>query len=875
MYRNYPEEVCGIVTALSGNTFSEGDVIAIGTRLPNVENHFFNDGIPYYVFDNIIIDEGKTLTCDPGVVVKLNRKGISVHGTLNAKQATFTTSRPMEDPDKNWRALYFWPESAGNLENCVVEYGGNGQIVYHINDPEDLLQAEGNIVISGTNNVLLNQVTTRNAGNSGIWLSDCSPNIQALVSTENRDGIWVRDGAMPTVIGSQFFSNTSIGAFCWNANPSFISCIFKDNEALGFYSKDSQPTFFNTWIENNNGYGVFIEGETVPTDLTGIKFISGHAEYGIWNYTEIPITPVIAHNIYWCDPLGPYHETDNTESSGDPVSDYVDWQPFRTKEPVLFTPSTDMDFDGISDIVDSDSTNSDNRAFSDGSTSGVFDPQDQTIFVYDVSDADSGVLIISGLDGGVSKAEITACNEHSNILIDAGEEIVITCGSVIINVIQGSVEVTYTAYDGTKANTEISEGNTVAFEPETFTFEVPEENPGQVVVEIEGTEFELEPGEIEEIVPYTKNKFVLLAVTNLKIKKDTEIMSGDIIVNGIGNYEELDIEKGVTTPAGYEVKANRIQLKKDVVINGDVYYNELDNKGTINGLMETPIDLPVFSFLPEFKTGTAGTEDINVKKNQTLTLDEGNYGEVSVDKKGKLILTGGIYNIHSLDLKDDVEFVFSTASEVRVEESITSKKDVYIGPAIDSEIKASDIIFYVAGEDEDKESVKLGHDNTINANIYTQTGELHIQDGTFATGTFIAPEIILEKEITITRESYFRSQDPVLAKIQFVEVLEDTESKEITPLPESFLLEQNYPNPFNPNTEIGFQIPEDCHVVLEIFNALGNKIATLANSQYQAGYHHLIWNSVNLYGNPVPSGVYLYTLKAGNFTQIKKMILIR
>jgi hypothetical protein len=85
----------------------------------------------------------------------------------------------------------------------------------------------------------------------------------------------------------------------------------------------------------------------------------------------------------------------------------------------------------------------------------------------------------------------------------------------------------------------------------------------------------------------------------------------------------------------------------------------------------------------------------------------------------------------------------------------------------------------------------------------------------------------------------------------------------------------NYPNPFNPETNILFSIPENTDVSLNIYNIKGQKIDTLVNSRLSAGQHNLIWKGKDSNNNPVPSGVYLYKLKAGTYTLTKKMILLK
>ncbi|MDD5088909.1 MAG: FlgD immunoglobulin-like domain containing protein, partial [bacterium] len=99
------------------------------------------------------------------------------------------------------------------------------------------------------------------------------------------------------------------------------------------------------------------------------------------------------------------------------------------------------------------------------------------------------------------------------------------------------------------------------------------------------------------------------------------------------------------------------------------------------------------------------------------------------------------------------------------------------------------------------------------------------------------------------------------------------EPREIVPT--AFQLYQNHPNPFNPTTEIRFDLPEALRVELKVFNTLGQLVATLADETRPAGAYRILWDSKNTAGIPMASGVYVYQLKAGNFTDAKKMVLIR
>ena len=96
-----------------------------------------------------------------------------------------------------------------------------------------------------------------------------------------------------------------------------------------------------------------------------------------------------------------------------------------------------------------------------------------------------------------------------------------------------------------------------------------------------------------------------------------------------------------------------------------------------------------------------------------------------------------------------------------------------------------------------------------------------------------------------------------------------------TPIPSAYHLYQNYPNPFNPVTEIAFDLPEAVQVELKVFNILGQEVATLLDAVRPAGAYRVQWDSKNVSGMTVASGVYVYQIKAGKFVDAKKMVLIR
>jgi len=99
---------------------------------------------------------------------------------------------------------------------------------------------------------------------------------------------------------------------------------------------------------------------------------------------------------------------------------------------------------------------------------------------------------------------------------------------------------------------------------------------------------------------------------------------------------------------------------------------------------------------------------------------------------------------------------------------------------------------------------------------------------------------------------------------------DDTEN-----LTTQFSLYQNYPNPFNPTTTMIYNLPKPEHVRLTVYNMLGQEVVTLVNEKQAGGVYRVQWDGRNQEGMPAASGVYLYRLRAGEFAETRKMLLLR
>ena len=93
-------------------------------------------------------------------------------------------------------------------------------------------------------------------------------------------------------------------------------------------------------------------------------------------------------------------------------------------------------------------------------------------------------------------------------------------------------------------------------------------------------------------------------------------------------------------------------------------------------------------------------------------------------------------------------------------------------------------------------------------------------------------------------------------------------------IPKSFALFSNYPNPFNPETSIKYALPQSGHVRIEIYNVLGQRIATLIDTEMAQGYHVAKWDGRNSLGQRVGAGIYLVRMQSGSFVKTQKMMLL-
>lgn len=311
-----------------------------------------------------------------------------------------------------------------------------------------------------------------------------------------------------------------------------------------------------------------------------------------------------------------------------------------------------------------------------------------------------------------------------------------------------------------------------------------------------------------------------------------------------------------------------IQAKNTIV--GDVAAGgTVSNSGTVTGsivegAVVTAESLPTLSF-------SAGGDNVTVQKNAVLSLAPGSYNNVSVLKGGTLQLSSGEYFMNGLTLADQsileaniggAEIAINVVAQL----SFGKKSQVSILPG--GESATEQLAFTKLGSGE----VKVLSNAKVLGWIIAPGATVSLASNSTFKGMIIANIININKGVVaLTHGS--SSSLPKLSP-DFDES-DDAEELELTALPTAFSLEQNYPNPFNPETTISFALPKASEVSLSIYNLRGQLVRSLVSGNLAAGNHHVVWDAKNERGVALASGLYLYVLRAGDFTAQRKLVLMR
>ncbi len=396
-------------------------------------------------------------------------------------------------------------------------------------------------------------------------------------------------------------------------------------------------------------------------------------------------------------------------------------------------------------------------------------------------------------------------------------------------------------------------------------------------VEASDTNFEIVPVMLENLVsfdvtaPITVKPFVFVAnkVTLKSTKQSTP--GGDIHSNGT-----LVVEKGKPSIYNSNLTAvGKISIGKYNTINGNVKsQTSVSNSGTITGTKSVGSvnteSLPSLSY-------SAGGANKTVPNGGSLTLAPGSYGIVTMSQGGTLKLTSGEYFMNELRYS-------STIEGGTIEIDLSSGDPLTVNVVTNLQLGHEAAVVLLPNGEADSKLVTFNTMQATNANWGREA---------YLLGSFNAPNAIVTlvknsqlrgsicaKEILVSNDCLFLHHDSPgslpgpgnLPKALFVDEEEAAGDQSTVT---NYQLEQNYPNPFNPSTTISFALPQAGEVTLSIFNTNGQLVKKLVAGEMNAGTHNFTWDATNERGERVASGVYLYVIKAREFTAQRKLVLMK
>jgi hypothetical protein len=178
-------------------------------------------------------------------------------------------------------------------------------------------------------------------------------------------------------------------------------------------------------------------------------------------------------------------------------------------------------------------------------------------------------------------------------------------------------------------------------------------------------------------------------------------------------------------------------------------------------------------------------------------------------------------------------------------------------------------LFVKVGLDEKETLQKLAVIDSLESRIDTLEYRLEHHYHTYLTGRGVGHNNTeASTTLSIFEDGSHSNTDPPQYEAQ--PDLNSDESEVNNSTPKEFSLSQNYPNPFNPNTKIAFDIPAQEFVAIKVYDILGREVKSLLNETKSPGNYEINFN-----GDELPSGTYIYQIRAGSFVETKKMILLK
>ncbi|HUU28590.1 MAG TPA: two-component regulator propeller domain-containing protein [archaeon] len=373
------------------------------------------------------------------------------------------------------------------------------------------------------------------------------------------------------------------------------------------------------------------------------------------------------------------------------------------------------------------------------------------------------------------------------------------------------------------------------------------------------------------IDPVLFNEYVAYGLDDFWLKENGSISGGNA-----GSNDGADI--GVKAEVDGNVSSGGdLKLKQNATVDGDANVGgelTLGPKAEITGTVTygpvTPLTFSVAAF-------SAGGQSFDIKKKETLNLQPGTYDVLKMKQNSELTLHSGSYFFNSIDIGTKVNIHLDLSGGPlyvyvvgQLEVSENSKVDIL--PATGD---ASQVFWVILGEQPNGNTGTsfIGVKVEFIGTVIAPNSKLWAKENSKIQGALYGKELI----VGVKSELAFARTGPAAVPTLLAGAASLAGVAEAAGLPRVFSLSQNSPNPFNPSTTISYSIPEGIltPVSLKVYDLRGKLARTLIQGARPAGVYSVYWDGTDEAGRQLSSGVYFYRLQAGEFTQTRKMVLLK
>ncbi|MEZ4869224.1 MAG: RICIN domain-containing protein [Caldilineaceae bacterium] len=261
-------------------------------------------------------------------------------------------------------------------------------------------------------------------------------------------------------------------------------------------------------------------------------------------------------------------------------------------------------------------------------------------------------------------------------------------------------------------------------------------------------------------------RYAVFAQEGVAFDQNSTVVRGDVGVNvkSAGPFLRNNVEASFSQNAKMQDATSRL-LADSIVVdnNGVIYnpsYNDLTGRGLVNGTRTTPLPLPLRAGLPALPTIAPGAQNVTVTQNGSQTLAAGNYGALTVNNNGTLVLSGGLYHFASWTVNQNAKVHFAAPSEVRIAGAVTISQNAFVGPQPGAtSVNAHSIVLAVAGVGGQSgpggflRSVAVEQNAILSAYVVAPNGLINFRQNVNATGAFIGKWVLVEQNTKVTRPS--------------------------------------------------------------------------------------------------------------------------